>query len=216
MRKNLIIIVTMSFCLMSAALPNRDPDFKSERANLEDYYIYDLNKKKWVWSEKYTKIKEEPITKESGETTISYSVEEARTPGKEVNKVEQVRLQKFCNEKPAENYYLDLKSKKWVFCSTSDIQNKHKQEVVIPPTPQEEQQEQEDTTIDDIAQEILNEKEASTPSPSVPYSVEEKKETKKVEVGLFNKILQNIIKTILNILFKLCEFFISLLNKLEG
>jgi len=194
MRRKKIVLIATSLCLISAAEPNRNPDIKSERAKLEDYYVYDSQTGKWIWSEYYDKLKTKIKAKIKSfegqviqeETTITTTTEESAPPA---------------------------------------------------PTPSQPVPEantessKEDQSDDEIRQQILNEKEEEpTPTPTskaeepysvenknvAPYSVENIKAEKKTkEVGLFRKFLQNVIKTILNIIFSICEFFISILNKLE-
>lgn len=54
-------VIVMSICLGAGTIPDREPDIKSVRAKIEDYYTYDKETGKWIWKEDYAKIKAKRI-----------------------------------------------------------------------------------------------------------------------------------------------------------
>ena len=49
-------VIVMSICLGAGTVPDREPDIKSVRAKIEDYYTYDKETGKWLWIDDYKKL----------------------------------------------------------------------------------------------------------------------------------------------------------------
>jgi len=54
--KTIFFILVMAFCLGAGNPDNREPDVKSQKANIEDYYTFDKESGKWIWSDDYPKF----------------------------------------------------------------------------------------------------------------------------------------------------------------
>lgn len=59
--KALLLFFISSIVYANNEIPNREPDVKSQPANLEDYYTYDKETGQWIWKEDYNKFKQKRI-----------------------------------------------------------------------------------------------------------------------------------------------------------
>jgi len=57
------IFFVLVICLGGATIPDREPDIKSVPAKLEDYYTFDKETGKWIWTDDYIKIKTAKVRK---------------------------------------------------------------------------------------------------------------------------------------------------------
>ena len=58
-----VLIFPINLNINATTIPEREPDIKSVPAKLEDYYTYDKETGKWIWTDEYVQIKNTRITR---------------------------------------------------------------------------------------------------------------------------------------------------------
>ena len=205
---------------MSAGeLPNRTPDVTSSPANIYDYYVYDQTTGRWLWypaDERSTDIdttgsvpdRDPDVISEPANYSDYYYVQHAQQKRK-VSRLSRPKL-------------IDPN------CTAVGDWHDPDQEPLRPceiiPTPVMPMPRPIPSSIPTPTTVVIPCQPSSstssttqpvTPQLSPPKPAEVKKIQKK-KLGFFARILKLIVQLILDFLFKICEFFIWILNYIEN